>query len=90
MIVYLLLPLGLAIFAAGYLRRGGEVKTTPGRAVKHSLGRSLALLLLIAATIDLITVLGFGSYVYASLIALAAVLVIGLGAAVGRSGHRQR
>lgn len=81
MTVYLVFPLGLAIFSARYLLKGGMFKITPDRAVNESLGRPLAMLLLIGAAIDAITILFFRSIVFASVIALLAAMIIGLIAA---------
>lgn len=78
---YLVLPLIAGVSGITYLIRGADIRIGAGRVVPRELGRSLALLLVIAAAIDLATVLGFQSIVFASLIALVAAIVIGLAAA---------
>jgi hypothetical protein len=80
MTTYLIFPLGLALYSARYLRKGGPLKVTPDRIVPEALGRPLTLLLLIGAAIDTVTVLIFGRLFFAGVLALVAALVIGLAA----------
>ena len=75
---YVILPIITGVAGLTHLLRGGDIVIADRRLVPESLARPLALLLIIAAAIDLVTVLGFGSVVYASLIALVAALWLGL------------
>jgi hypothetical protein len=75
---YLILPIITGVAGLTHILRGGDIRITSRRVVRESLGRPLALLLVVASAIDLVTVLGFQTVVYASLIALIAAIVLGL------------
>jgi hypothetical protein len=73
---YLILPILTGTAGLTHILRGGDLRLPRHIVVRESLGRPLALLLVIAAAIDLVTVLGFQHVVYASLIALVPVIVL--------------